>query len=276
MVELAPLQSNRVVVDRRPDGSKRIKLFTDDGSYKELDPSEVWHWKGLSWDSSVGLNIIRYAREAIGLAMATEQSHATRHANGIESNGVYSVEGSLNKDQYGQLREWLAKYKPGGENYGSPMILDRDAKFHSTEMNGVDAQHLETRNHQIQEICRMFRVMPIMAGYADKTATYASAEQMFLAHVVHTLAPWYERIEQSADAQLLTQEDRRAGYYTKFTTAGLLRGAVKDQGEYLSKLVERGIITRNEARSLIEFNRLEGLDEPLTPANLLGETNDAE
>ena len=130
----------------------------------------------------------------------------------------------------------------------------------------MDIQHLETRNHQVAEVCRFFRVNPIMIGYSDKAVTYASAEQQFLSHLVHTLMPWYSRIEQSANAWLLTAVDRRAGYYTKFTERGLLRGAMKDEAEYLSRLVERGVLTRNEARELMDRNPIDGLDEPLTPS----------
>src|SRR3546814_18250685 len=80
-------------------------------------------------------------------------------------------------------------------------------------MSGVNAEHVGTRRLQVEEICRAFRVMPIMVGLTDKTATYASSEQMFLSHVVHTLMPWYERIEQSADVNLLLENEQRDGYY---------------------------------------------------------------
>jgi HK97 family phage portal protein len=125
-------------------------------------------------------------------------------------------------------------------------------------MSGVDQQLIETRKHQIEEICRHFGVMPIMVGHADKTATYASAEQMFLAHVVHTLSPWYERIEQSADVNLLTQEDIQQGYYTKFTANALMRGAAKDRGEFYAKALgaggTKGWMTQNEIRALEEMD----------------------
>jgi HK97 family phage portal protein len=123
--------------------------------------------------------------------------------------------------------------------------------------------------HQVLEVCRFMRVMPIMVGISDKAATYASAEQMFIAHLVHTLMPWYERFEQSADCDLLTDEDRAQGHYTLLDPSAMLRGALKDTAEYLSKLVERGVLTRNEAREYIDRNPLDGLDEPLTPANLI-------
>jgi len=80
--------------------------------------------------------------------------------------------------------------------------------------------------------------------------------------------PWYERIQQSAMVNLLTKEDRQAGYYIKLVEAGLLRGAMKDTSEYLTKLSDRGIMTRNEARNKLDLNPLDGLDDPLTPTNM--------
>lgn len=133
----------------------------------------------------------------------------------------------------------------------------------------VDAQHLETRRFpDRRNLPRPYRVMPIMVCSNDKSSTYAGAEQNFLAHVVHTLGPWFERIEQAIDCQLLTDAERKAGYYSKLEERGLLRGALKDTAEYLYKLAGLGLITRNEGREMLDMNPLDGLDEPLTPINL--------
>jgi phage portal protein BeeE len=91
---------------------------------------------------------------------------------------------------------------------------------------------------------------------------------MFLSHVVHTLMPWYERIQQSAEVNLLTKADRAAGYYIKLHEAGLLRGAMKDTSEYLYRLTTAGVMERNEARAKLDLNPLVGLDDPLTPLNM--------
>ena len=108
----------------------------------------------------------------------------------------------------------------------------------------------------------MFRVMPIMAGYSDKAATYASAEAMFTAHVIYTLAAWYERIEQTADCQLLTDAERAKGYYTKHTVAGLLRGSLTDRANYFSKALGAGgspaWMTQDEVRGLEDMNPMGG------------------
>jgi len=142
-------------------------------------------------------------------------------------------------------------------------------------MNGVDSQHLETRRFQIEEVCRAFRVMPIMIGHPDKTATYASAEQMFLAHVVHTLSPWYERIEQSADVNLLTKEEQDAGYYVKHLTNALMRGAAKDRAQFYWQMRQMGAINADEIRAFEEMNPREddGGKEFWTPGNMTENNN---
>ena len=138
-----------------------------------------------------------------GLAITTEETHAKLHAKGVRPSGTYSVESTLNKEQYAALKSWIEREFAGAENSGTPMILDRGAKWMSQGMSGVDAQHIETRKHQVEEVCRFFGIFPIMIGYSDKTSTFASSEAFFDAHVKHSLAPWFARIEQSADAYWL-------------------------------------------------------------------------
>ena len=241
------------------------------GGSREFPAETILHLQGPSWNGIAGMDVVRQAREAIGLAIATEEAHARLHANGARAGGMLSVEGTLKDDQFKALRKWIEDNYVGGENAYRTMILDRSAKYVPMAMSGVDAQHLETRRYQLEEICRIFRVMPIMVCSNDKASTYAGAEQNFLAHVVHTLGPWFERIEQAIDCQLLTNAERQAGYYAKLEERGLLRGALKDTAEYLYKLAGIGIMTRNEAREMLDLNPLAELDEPLTPINLSAE-----
>lgn len=236
VAELIPYPPGAVEVKRAADMSLSYRIRLDGGQVMAVPASSMWHLRGPSWSSWQGMDSVRLAREAIGLAMATEESQAERHRDGLRFPGVYSVEGVLAPDQEQKLRGWL---KRASEN-GDPLILDRKATWAKQEMSGVDAQHIETRKHQVEEICRTFRVMPIMIGQADKAATYASAEQMFLAHVTYTLMPWFQRFEQSANANLLTREERRAGYYTKFNANALMRGAAKDRGEFYAKALGAG------------------------------------
>lgn len=265
--ELILLDPDRVREDNT--GAEQVFHLRDqNGHYRTIDRKFIWRIPGPSWTQSEALPLIKLAREAIGLAMATEETQARLHANGVKSSGMYSIDGTLTADQYGHLKSWIAKEFSGSSRAGLPFILDRNAKWQPFTISGVDAQHLETRRHQVEEICRVFRVLPVMVMQQDKAATYASAEQMFIAHLVHTLMPWYERLEQSADINLLSKDEIKSGLYTLLDGRSLLRGSMKDTAEFLSKMTERGVMTRNEGREMLDLNPIAGLDEPLTPLNM--------
>lgn len=261
IAELLPLEPGTVCVKRRADGELEYDVTIPDGGQFKLTAEDIWHVRGPSWCGWLGMDAVQLAREAIGLSMAAEGQAASMHKNGFSPTGAYSVEGTLTGPQHAQLSK-LLKDRYTGENKGTPMLLDRGAKWLSMAMSGVDAQHIETRRFQVEEVCRAMGVMPIMVGHADKTATYASAEQMFIAHVVHTLSPWYECIEQSIDVDLLTERDAEQGIYAKFVSAGLLRGAMKDRSEYLAKALGSGgspaWMTQDEVRALEELNPMGG------------------
>lgn len=271
IVELILLDPGKVQKEQKADWSIVYKVTGASGAVQEFPADAIWHIKGPSWNSVRGMDVLNLAREALGLSIATEESHAKLHDKGVRPSGIYSVDGSLNPEQYKKLKDWIDKEFAGAEHAGTAMILDRGAKWLPMAMSGLDAQHLETRKFQIEEVCRFFGVMPIMVGYSDKAATYASAEQMFLAHVVHTLSPWYARVENSADVYLLSKKERADGLYFKFVAAGLLRGASKDRAEYYAKALGSGgspaWMTPDEVRSLEELNPMGGDAAKLPPGS---------
>lgn len=262
ILEMILLDPSKVEKVQAEDYSIGFKVTGKSGAVKIFPADAIWHVKGPSWNGVLGMDILSMAREALGLAVATEDSQSKLHAKGVRPSGTYSVDGNLTPQQYKDLKAWIDKEFAGAENSGAPMILDRGAKWFSQAMSGIDAQHLETRKFQIEEVCRFFGVMPIMVGYSDKAATYASAEQMFLSHVVHTLSPWYARVENSADLHLLTKKERASGLYFKFMASGLLRGAAKDRAEYYAKALGSGgspaWMTQDEVRGLEELNPFGG------------------
>ena len=268
--ELILLDPGRMVPDQADEfGAPAYKYTLRDGKVVQFSADVIWHVRGPSWNGYAGLQMLQIAREALGLAMATEESHAKLHEKGVRPSGTYTVDGSLSPAQHAQLTKWVKDELTGAENAGAPLILDRGAKWLSMAMTGVDAQHLETRRYQIEEVCRFMRVSPIMVGYSDKATTYASAEQMFLAHVVHTLSPWYARIEQSADRNLLTERERKQGLYFNFNANGLMRGAAKDRAEYYARALgsggHPGWMTPDEVRGLEDMNPRGGSADDLPP-----------
>lgn len=261
LAELIILDPGLVRPVQNEDWSIVFEVRGRDGKKRTVSSDDIWHIRGRSWDGTVGLDLLSIARDALGLSMAAEETHAKLHANGVQATGVYSLDATLNADQYEALTRWIKK-QVSGDNAGAPLILDRGAKWVSQQMSSIDAQHLEMRQFQIEEVCRFFDVLPVMVGHSDKASTYASAEQMFLAHVKYTLSPWYARIEQSADANLLTEAERRDGYYFRFIAAGLERGSLKDRGDYYAKALGAGgspaWMTQDEVRALEEHNPMGG------------------
>lgn len=274
--EMIMLDPGRMRVEQPDEFSAPRYVYTGkDGRAVSFPADQIWHLRGPSWTGFAGIQMLNVARDVLGLSIALDDSVAGLHKNGVKPTGIYSVDGSLNEKQHADLTKWL---KNQAADPGTPLILDRGATWLQTVMKSVDAQHKEMRDQQIQEVCRFMGVQPMMIGFTDKTATYASAEQFAIQHVVHTLGPRYVRIEKSADINLLNRQEREAGYYFKHNANALLRGAVKDRGDYFSKALGSGgspaWMTQDEVRALEEMNPMGGAaaslpittNAPKTPA----------
>ena len=261
VVELLPFEPQMVRTIRN-GWDISYEVHAHDGTIIKVSKEDMWHLRGISWDGVNGLDGIKLAREAIGLSLAMEEHGARMFSNGAKPGGALISDNTLKEDQIKLLKDTWQESYGGGSNAYKTAILFGGLKWVPFSQTGVDSQHLEQRRFQVEEICRHFRVMPIMVGHADKSATYASAEQMFLAHVVHTMMPWYARVEGSADINLLTKEERLSGYYTKFIVQALLRGASKDRGDFYAKALGAGgtqpYMTVDEVRGLEELNPLGG------------------
>lgn len=268
VVEIIPFKPEMVRISQEKDYRLRYFVSALDGTEREFPPESIWHVRGPSWDGFRGLDVTNTVREALGLSLATERAHAMRFKNGVQTTGLYSISGSLKAEDYERLRAYVEQNLVGAQNSGKPLILDREAKWTPMAMSGVDAEHLATREFQIQEVCRGYGVMPLMVGFADKTATYASAEQMFLAHAVHTARPWHRRYERSMTRQLLTRQEHRDGYYFKFFDAELLRGAARDRAEYYKSMFSVGAFNPNQILEYEDMDGYEGGDRYYVPSNM--------
>jgi HK97 family phage portal protein len=252
--ELLPVPAGSWTVEQLADWVLRIRVDYSDKTHDYFDLGQVFYLRGPSLDGFRGLAAIRQAREAIGLSKALERQQAKLAGNGGKPSGVLTFAQPLKPETKDKLREtWQEKFGANGD--GGIAILDGDAKFQSMTMTSVDAQYIETRRLQVEEIARVFRVQPIMLMQADKAATFASAEQMFRNHVIHTLGPWIERFEQAANRDILSNE---TGLRVDLDERNLLRGDFKDQAEYYAKALGAGgtpaWMTQNEIRVEVGLN----------------------
>lgn len=260
--ELLPVPTNYVSWERLPNYDLRFFVNDPFGAVGEFSPRDLVIIRGPSWDGLLPFNIVRLAREAIGLAIATEEAHARLHANGARPGGILSIDGSLSEEARARIKTAAQEFSRG--DAFKTMVLDKGATWSAMAMNGVDSQHLETRRLQIEEICRAFRVFPHMVGYADKTTTFASAESFFQGHVLHTLMPWIERWEQALERDILGERNLSA----RFNVRELLKGDTGARAAFYASGIVNGWLTRNDARRMEGLQPLPGLDEPLAPLNM--------
>jgi HK97 family phage portal protein len=267
VMELIPLVPSRVVIQRNIDYSLTYYVSGLDGGQTKIPAENLLHIKGPSWNSYLGMDAVQLAREAIGLAITTEETHASLHANGAQPGGVLAVKGRLDQPARERLKQSWQAFQGGVSNKFKTAVLDVDATWTPLQMKGVDTQHLETRRFQIEEICRAMRVFPQLVMHTDKTSTFASADAFFLAHVTHSLMPWIRRWEEAIEHRLLDDEDN---VICKFNTAALLRGDDAARGNFYMQALggargETAYMTRNEVRALEDLNPIEGGDKLLIP-----------
>lgn len=267
IVEMLPYPPGAVSIER--DGwETTYRIATQDKRFIAVPRGDMWHIRWLSWDGMSGLDGVRLAREAIGLSLALEAHGASAFRSGVRLSGVLSTEQRLTDEQRAALKKaWHAAYA-GTEHTGKAAVLGFGMKWTPLSIPNDAAQYVESRQYQVEEVCRAFGVLPIMVGRSDKASTYASAEQMFLQHAVHTLGPWYACLEKSASRWLLSEEERRDGYYFKFNVNGLMRGAAKDRAEFYTRLYGVGALSPNDIRELEDLNPYEGGDEYRVPLNM--------
>ena len=262
--ELIPVQPGQWEVRKINRYELRYRCWDEFGIIGDFKSDDVFVLNGVQWDWASSLNAVVLARQAIGLAIATERSQSAMHENGLRPSGTYSVEGNLTKEQQDRLTAYL-KEKSGPAKAGIPLVLDRAAKWLNTSISGVDAQHVETRRLQIEEICRGYGVFPIMVGHSDKSATFASSEAFFAAHLKHTLAPWHKAWRERMDEFLL---DGSGPLFTEFDTRYLTSGSMVDRAQWTRTMIEMGVYNANEIRDYDGLDPREGGDDYLTPMNM--------
>jgi HK97 family phage portal protein len=271
--ELLPVPVGAWSIEQLQDYSLRVRVDYADKTHGYFGLDQVFYLRGPSLDGFRGIPAVRAAREAIGLSRALEKQQSRLAGQGGKPSGVLSFAEKLAPETVAQLKKtWQERFGPDGE--GGIAVLDRDAKFQSMTMTNVDAQYIETRKLQIEEIARAFRVQPIMLMQADKAATFASAEQMFRTHVVHTLGPWVRRWEDACHRDILShQPDLRIDLDER----NLLRGDFKDQAEYFTKALGAGgtpaWMTQDEVRADAGLPPLGGAAAVLSSGAMMPEGN---
>ncbi len=259
IIALYPLMPDRMEVNRDANGQIYYEYYTstDDahtmkGSSVILQPSDVLHIPGLGFDGLVGYSPIAMAKNAIGMAIACEEYGAKFFANGAAPSGVLEHPGTL-KDPSRVRESWQATFG-GSANSNKVAVLEEGMKYTPISISPNEAQFLDTRKFQIDEIARIFRVPPHMVGDLDKSS-FSNIEQQSLEFVKYTLDPWVSRWEQAMSRALLTPEEKKH-YFFKFNVDGLLRGDYQSRMNGYATARQNGWMSANDIRELENLDRI--------------------
>lgn len=275
VVALYPLMPNRMTVNRDANGQLYYKYNTSkddaptmEGSSVDLSPADVLHIPGLGFDGLVGYSPIAMAKNAIGMAIACEEYGAKFFANGATPGGILEHPGTVKNPE--RVREsWNAAFG-GSSNANKVAVLEEGMKYTPISISPEQAQFLETRKFQINEIARIFRVPPHMVGDLEKSS-FSNIEQQSLEFVKYTLDPWVVRWEQAIQRILLSTEEKKE-YFVKFNLEGLLRGDYQSRMNGYAIGRQNGWMSANDIRELENLDRIseeDGGDLYLINGNML-------
>ncbi len=222
------------------------------GRTVRLQPHDVLHIPGLGFDGLVGYSPIAMAKNAIGLAIATEEYGSKFFANGAAPSGVLEHPGTI-KDPSKVRESWQATFGGSG-NSNKIAVLEEGMKYTPISISPEQAQFLETRKFQIDEIARIFRVPPHMIGDLEKSS-FNNIEQQSLEFVKYTLDPWVSRWEQAMVRALLTPDEKKK-YFFKFNVDGLLRGDYQSRMNGYATARQNGWMSANDIRELENLDRI--------------------
>ncbi|PHM60074.1 phage portal protein [Xenorhabdus ishibashii] len=272
VVELLPLDPGSVIPKLNNDWLPEYQVTFPNGDTATLSQNEIWHVRIFTLNGLMGLSPIAYARQAIGLGLATEEHGSRLFGNGAVTSGVLQTDQPLKDDAFNRLKADFESRHQGLVNAHKPLILEAGLKWQQISLSAEDAQFLETRKFQLEEICRIFRVPLHMVQNTDR-ATFNNIENLGIGFINYSLVPYLTRIEQRINAGLV-KNSKQGQLYAKFNTGALLRGDMKSRFEAYATGINWGIYSPNECRELEELNPREGGDIYLTPMNMTTKPED--
>ena len=275
VLALYPLLPDRVSVKRDDKGELYyVYQRSEEGNpnFKDKDniilkKCEVLHVPGLGFDGLIGYSPIAMAKNAVGMTLATEEYGASFFANGANPGGVLEHPGIL-KDPSKVRESWNQVYQ-GTNNSHKVAVLEEGMSYKTIGIPPNEAQFLETRKFQINEIARLYRIPPHMVGDLEKSS-FSNIEQQSLEFVKYTLDPWVVRFEQAFQKALLLPDEKKT-YFIKFNVDGLLRGDYQSRMNGYAIGRQNGWLSTNDIRRLEDMNPLskeEGGDLYLVNGNM--------
>ena len=263
---LYPLEPYKMDVSRSDDGQIYYVYWRDrdeanaknESGAMILRKDQVLHIPGLSFNGLVGMSPIGLAKESIGMAIAAEEFGSTFFASGATPSGVLELPGSTQEEKINELRDAWEVIHKGSHNSHNMAVLTDGMKYKQISIPPEQAQFLETRKFQINEIARIFRVPPHMIGDLERSA-FSNVEQQSLEFVKYCINPWVTRWEQAMWQSLILLSERNT-HYIKFNLDGLMRGDYETRMKGYSIGIQNGFLCPNDVRRLENMNEIPEAD----------------
>lgn len=253
IIALEPMPAT-TAVKRNARGRLEYRFPGDDGRTRVLDQDDVWHVRGFGGGPLGGLSTLSFGRHAFGLAIATDRAAGSTFANGVRPSGVLKFKDWLKGEKRQAAHEKLTREHVSAMNTGKPLVLEGGVEWQQISFSPEDSQMLQSRGFSVEDVCRFFGVPPVLVGHTEKTSSWGTGvAEITLGFVKFNLRRRLKRIEKSADKQLLTAQERAAGYYTRFDLEGLLRGSPLERARFYE------IMTRIGTYEVDYVRRLENL-----------------
>lgn len=259
-----------------PSTTEPKRWDKDGGLYYRLEdgravrPENMLHLAGFGFNGLSGYSPVKMARQAIGLAKAAETFGSTFFGNGSWAGGWLKVDRRLTDEALKNLVSSIEAVHRGSTNANRVGILPAGTEFTKSSVDPEDAQFLATRQFQVVEVCRIYRVPPHKVGDYSQ-AHLANVESSNLDYLVTTLRPWAVAMESVLTWKLLTEDERNQGYFFEHYLTALLRGDMKSRAEYLTKMRDLGAMNVDEIREAEGLNPIGGAEGALflVPVNLV-------
>ena len=264
-IRLWLLPPNSVAVTRDSAGNVVYQYREQTGPLITLPQNDVLHLAGPGFDGLVGYSIIQKAREGIGLALAAEQFGSSLFGTGARPSGILEHPGRLSDDARARLRGDWERLHSGIDNAHRVAVLEEGLKWTQTSIPPDDAQFLQTRAFQIEEVARWFNI-PVSKLRVKDGGSYASLEQENSAFLSECLRPWLIRIEQEVRKKLLLPES--SALYCEHNVDGLLRTDLQTRYQAYSIGRNWGWLSVNEVRALEQLEPIPNGDQYMTPMNM--------
>lgn len=254
-IHLIPFEKGRVQAKLGGNYRMQYTCTTENGNQLTLDQEEILHIREISFDGVLGLSKRQLSEEVFDLAASAQRAAGNVFKTGVMAGGAIEVQNALSDQAFERMKQSLNDEYSGAENIAKWMVLEEGAKANKFSSTAKDGQQIENRNHQIEEVARLYGV-PRPLLMMDDTSWGSGIEQLAIFFVQFTMSPRFVCWEQALARSLLTDRERESLYF-KTNERALLRGTLKDQAEYFAKALGSGghqpWHTANEIRDLAEY-----------------------